>query len=85
LASAGYAVSKAGVVGMTKTIGTIEKGKGSNVLINSCCPGYVKTEMTRGGGSKTPDRGAQTPVMLALKDLNDRIGLFRQDEKPIQW
>ena len=83
--SAGYAVSKAGVVGMTKAIGTVEKEKGSKVLINSCCPGYVKIDMTRGGGSKTPDQGAQTPVMLALEDLNDRGGLFWQDEKPIQW
>lgn len=70
---------------MTKAFGTVEKEKGSKVLINSCCPGYVKTDMTRGGGSKTPDQGAQTPVMLALEDLNDRSGLFWQDEKPIQW
>lgn len=45
--SAGYAVSKAGVVGMTKAIGTVEKEKGSKVLINSYCPRYVKTDMTR--------------------------------------
>lgn len=83
--SAGYAVSKAGVVGMTKAIGTVEKEKSSKVLINSYCPRYVKTDMTRGGGSKTPDQGAQTPVILALEDFNDRSGLFWQDEKPIQW
>ncbi|OCL14691.1 carbonyl reductase [Glonium stellatum] len=83
--SAGYAVSKAGVIGMTRAIATAEKEKGSKILINSCCPGYVKTDMTRGGGSKTPDQGAQMPVMLALEDLKDQTGLFWQDERPIQW
>lgn len=34
--SAGYAVSKAGVIGMTKAIATAEKEKDSKVLINSC-------------------------------------------------
>lgn len=43
---------------MTKAIGTVEKEKGSKVLINSYCPRYVKTDMTRGGGSKTLDQGA---------------------------
>lgn len=83
--SAGYAVSKAGVIGMTKAIAAAEKAKGSKVLINSCCPGYVKTDMTRGGGAKTPDEGAQTPVMLALGDFGDRTGLFWQHERPIEW
>jgi len=67
-----------------KAIATAEKEKGSEVLINSCCPGYVKTDMTRGGGSKTPDQGAQIPVMIALEDLSYRSGLFWQDEKLIQ-
>ena len=83
--SAGYAISKVGVIGMTKAIATAEKGKGRKVLINSCCPGYVKTDITRGGGSKTPDQRAQAPVMPALEDLNDRSGLFLQDEMPIEW
>ena len=39
--------------------------------------------MTRGGGSKSPDQGAQTPVMLALADLGGKTGLFWKDEKVI--
>jgi carbonyl reductase 1 len=39
--------------------------------------------MSRGYGSKTPDQGAQTPVMLALADLGGKTGLFWQDEKVI--
>lgn len=38
--------------------------------------------MTRGGGSKSPDQGAQTPVMLALADIGGKTGLFWKDEEP---
>lgn len=58
--SAGYAVSKAGVVGMTKAIGTAEKEKGSKVPINSCCPGYVKTDVTRWWIKNTRSRNLDT-------------------------
>jgi len=83
--SAAYAVSKAGVIGITRAIATAEKTKGSKVLINSCCPGWVQTDMTKGKGAKTPDEGAKTPVMLALKDIGGRSGLFWQHERPIAW
>ena len=56
-----------------------------DVLVNVCCPGYVRTEMTRGGGHKTPDEGAQTPVMLAIGDIGGRSGGFWQHEKEIEW
>jgi carbonyl reductase 1 len=83
--SAAYAVSKAGLIGGTRALALSQKNRESSILVNSCCPGYVKTDMTRGGGSKTPDEGAQTPVMLAIQDIKGQTGLFWQDEKPIEW
>ncbi|KAK4570427.1 hypothetical protein LTR86_002507 [Recurvomyces mirabilis] len=83
--SAGYAVSKAGETAFTKVIAMEESKRGRNVLINACCPGYVKTDMTRGGGAKTPDEGARTPVMLALDDIGGRTGGFWQSEKEVEW
>ncbi len=80
-----YAVSKAGVTGMTKVIAEEERRKGSEVLINSACPGYVKTDMTNSGGRKTPDQGARTPVMLALGDLDGKSGFFWEHEDVSQW
>lgn len=74
--SAGYAVSKAGLIGATRALAIAEKEKGSTVLINSCCPGYVKTDMTKGGGIKTPDQGATTPVMLAIHDIQGQTGVY---------
>jgi len=83
--SAAYAVSKAGVIGFTRTLARQNRENASETLINSCCPGWVKTDMTRGGGVKTPDQGAQTPVLLALGDIGGSNGEFWQHEKIIEW
>ncbi|KAF1852175.1 carbonyl reductase [Cucurbitaria berberidis CBS 394.84] len=83
--SAAYAVSKAGMIGGTRALARSEKEKGSSLLINSCCPGYVNTDMTKGNGTKSPDEGAQTPVMLAIQDIKGHTGLFWQNEKQLEW
>lgn len=83
--SAAYAVSKAGVIGVTRVIAQQNQEGGSKTLINSCCPGYVKTDMTRGGGTKTPDQGAQTPVLLALGDIGGSNGQLWSEEKIVDW
>ncbi|KAI4626559.1 hypothetical protein J4E83_003710 [Alternaria metachromatica] len=83
--SAGYAVSKAGLIGGTRALARQEKEKGSKVLINTCCPGYVNTDMTKGNGTRTVEEGAQTPVMLAIHDIQNKTGAFWQYEKEIDW
>lgn len=83
--SAAYAVSKAGLIGATRALARKEKDSGKDVLINVCCPGYVNTDMTKGNGTKTPDEGAMTPVMLALQDIQGNTGGFWQNEKEIEW
>jgi carbonyl reductase 1 len=83
--SAAYAVSKAGMIGMTKAIAFEEHRRGGKRLINACCPGYVDTDMTKHRGYKTPDQGAQTPVMLAIGIIEGKSGDFWQNEKVIEW
>jgi len=83
--SAGYAVSKAGLIGGTRALARQEKEKGSKVLINTCCPGYVNTDMTKGNRTRTVEEGAQTPVMLAIHDIQNKTGAFWQYEKEIDW
>lgn len=83
--SAAYAVSKAGLIGGTRALARAEKEQGSSVLINACCPGYVNTDMTKGNGTKTPDEGAQTPVLLAIHDIKDQTGLFWRSEEVLAW
>ena len=83
--SAAYAVSKSGITGMTRAIALEERKNGTGILVNSCCPGYVVTDMTKHRGSKTVDEGAKTPVMLALGDIGGVVGEFWQNEKVIEW
>lgn len=83
--SAAYAVSKTGIIGMTRALANEEQEKGSRVLINSCCPGFVNTDMTKGRGVKTVDQGAETPVMLALGDLGGKSGEFWEKKKISEW
>jgi len=81
--AAAYSASKAGLTAVTRVIAQQEVQAGRNVLVNSCCPGWVRTDMTKGQGHKTTDEGAQTPVLLALGDIHGKFGLFWQDEQPI--
>lgn len=84
--SAAYSVSKAGVIGMTKTFAEeANSGSDKKVWINCCCPGYVNTDMTKGRGVKTPDQGAQTPVLLVIGDIQGSQGQFWQSEKLSSW
>jgi len=81
-----YRVSKAGLNVLTRAFADEVKDK--NILINSMCPGFVKTDMTGGENSKatkTPEQGADTAVWLAtLENDGPRNGFFR-DRKPIPW
>lgn len=83
--SAAYAVSKSGITGMTRAIALEHKQQGGTALVNSCCPGFVDTDMSKHRGSKTVDEGAQTPVLLALGDIGGTYGEFWQNERVIEW
>lgn len=83
--SAAYAVSKAGVIAMTKAVAAEEEKSGRGVLVNVCCPGYVNTDMSKGKGVKTPDEGSRTPVLIALGEFGGTSGDFWQSEKIIEW
>ncbi|KAL8825943.1 MAG: hypothetical protein Q9170_007597 [Blastenia crenularia] len=83
--SAAYAVSKCGIIGVTRVIAAQHQKEGGRVLVNSCCPGFVSTDMTRGMGNKSVDEGARTPVLLAMGDIGGANGEFWQHEKVIEW
>lgn len=88
--SAAYAVSKAGLIGATRAVGLWEKSEAEKEgrpvrAVNSCCPGWVNTDMTKGKGTRSVDEGAKTPVFLALGDLDGVVGEFWRDEKVVEW
>jgi len=79
-----YGVSKIGVTSFTKILARENK----NILINACCPGFVKTDMSSNNPSgKSPDAGAEVPVWLATLPQDSKIhgGFFRDKNNETIW
>ncbi|XP_022336941.2 carbonyl reductase [NADPH] 1-like isoform X3 [Crassostrea virginica] len=65
--SSAYGMSKVGVSVLTEIQHRLlSADPRDDIVINSCCPGYVDTDMTSHKGHKTIDQGADTPLYLAL-------------------
>jgi NAD(P)-dependent dehydrogenase (short-subunit alcohol dehydrogenase family) len=78
-----YRVSKTGLNALTRML-TAELGD-ENILVNSCCPGWVRTDMGGPHANRSVEEGADTPVWLAtLPEDGPRGGFFRSRE-PIPW
>ena len=56
-----------------------------DILINACCPGLVKTDMSSNKGSLTPDQGAETPILCALLPPSSPSGEFWKDKAVTKW
>ena len=78
-----YRLSKTLLNGITALFA--QETRGSNILVNSACPGWVKTDM---GGKEAPltvEQGADTPVWLATLPNGGPTGGFFRERKPIAW
>jgi NAD(P)-dependent dehydrogenase (short-subunit alcohol dehydrogenase family) len=81
--SPAYRVSKTALNALTRIL-TAEL-EDENVLVNSCCPGWVRTDMGGRSAPRSVEKGADTPVWLAtLPDDGPRGGFFR-GRQPIPW
>ena len=75
-----YGVSKAAVTMLTRIQGREQKD--ASILVNCCCPGWVRTDMTSEQAPKSPEQGAMTPVKLALLPQGDKTtGKLWEDEQ----
>jgi NAD(P)-dependent dehydrogenase (short-subunit alcohol dehydrogenase family) len=81
--SPGYRISKTALNALTRILAS--ELRGSGILVNSVCPGWVQTDM---GGSSAPrpvEEGADTLVWAATLPNNGPTGGFFRDRRPIPW
>lgn len=84
-----YSVSKIGLIALTRAQQTLfdKEQPNRNILINSVCPGFVKTDLNENRGILTPEQGAITPVHLALIPASESRprGEFWSVLQPVDW
>jgi len=78
-----YAMSKAALNAFTVQLG--EATRGTGVLVNSACPGWVRTDMGGPGASRSVEEGADTIVWLATLSSRGPTAGFFSDRRAIPW
>ena len=78
-----YRVSKTALNALTRMVAKAVEG--DNILVNSMCPGWVRTDMGGSGASRSVEQGAETAVWLAMLPQDGPTGGFFRDKKPIPW
>ena len=74
-----YSMSKAALNAFTRQLAAATQGTG--VLVNSACPGWVRTDMGGPGAPRSVEQGADTIVWLATLDAGGPTGGFFSDRK----
>jgi NAD(P)-dependent dehydrogenase (short-subunit alcohol dehydrogenase family) len=80
---ASYRLSKAALNMVTCVFAAQVKGK--NILVNSVCPGWVKTDMGGAGAQRELEEGVASIVWAATLPDGGPSGGFFRDGKPIPW
>jgi NAD(P)-dependent dehydrogenase (short-subunit alcohol dehydrogenase family) len=76
-----YRLSKAALNALTKNTAADEPG----LLVNSMCPGWVRTDMGGESAPKSVEEGADTAVWLATLTDDGPTGGFFRNREPIPW
>ena len=79
----GYRASKAGINVFTRTLAYEMRPRG--ILVNSVCPGWVKTTMGGPGASREVAEGAAGIVWAATLPPDGPTGGFFRDGQAIPW
>ena len=81
--NAAYRTSKTAINALTRMVASATAD--DNVLVNSMCPGWVRTDMGGPTASRSVEKGAETAVWLAMLPDSGPTGGFFRDKKPIPW
>ncbi|MFI5205098.1 MAG: SDR family NAD(P)-dependent oxidoreductase [Flavobacteriales bacterium] len=78
-----YCVSKTLVNSITRQLAHELSPK--KISVNAVCPGWVRTDMGGEGAARPVEKGAETPVWLAVEASEKFTGMFFRDKKEIPW
>ena len=79
--SPAYRISKTALNALTRIAAAETRTK--NILVNSMCPGWVKTDMGGNAAPRTVEQGADTAVWLASLPDGGPTGKFFRDRQAI--
>jgi len=79
----GYRASKAALNVLTRTLALELKPRG--IMVNSICPGWVKTDMGGSNATRTVEQGASGIVWAATLPPGGPSGGFFRDGQAIAW
>ncbi len=78
-----YSLSKTALNAVTGMMATALGDK--HIVVNSICPGWVRTDMGGSGASRSVQQGADTVTWLATEAPSDLTGKFLRDRQVIPW
>ena len=78
-----YRLSKTALNAATKVFSQLAPGK--DVLVNSVCPGWVKTDMGGSGAPRSLEQGIRGIVWAATLPAGGPNGGFFRDGQPLAW
>ena len=79
----GYRLSKTALNAVTRIVADVLQGL--NILINSVCPGWVKTDMGSPDAELSVEEGADTILWLATLPDDGPTGSFFRERQRIEW
>ncbi len=81
--SPAYRISKTALNALTRILAA--ELRGTNVLVNAMCPGWVRTDMGGPSAPRSVEQGADTAVWLAMLPDTGLQGGFFRDREEIPW
>ncbi|HHW78248.1 MAG TPA: SDR family oxidoreductase [Xanthomonadaceae bacterium] len=81
--SPAYRISKTALNALTRILAA--ETQGYNILVNSVCPGWVRTDMGGSNAERTVEQGVSVIVWAATLPDDGPTGGFFRDGQPIPW